>query len=46
MIRRVGENSCVEVELTLTDLARKDVFDLLVQDLITAAEERRTRGPH
>ena len=39
LIRRVGENSCVEVELTLTDLARQDIFDLLVQDLITAAEE-------
>ena len=39
MVRRVGENSCVEVELTLTDLARQDVFDLLVQDLITAAKE-------
>ncbi len=39
MIRRVGENNSVEVELILTDMARQDVFDLLVHDLIAAAEE-------
>ena len=38
VISRKGESNEVEVELALTDQDHRDIFDLLVRDLVAAAE--------
>ena len=44
VVRREAESNEVEVELVLTDSEHRDIFDLLVRDLVEAAEQPENEG--
>ena len=44
VVHREAENNEAEVELVLTDSEHRDIFDLLVRDLVDAAEQPEDEG--